>query len=479
MGGCVAPFCNNSTAKGYIMKIFPRDPQVLTKDVENDGSENNINENNINEITSIIPSNECTNEEATNDDKNTEVNTETIIINDTSEPITLSANISSITESNETLKEENDKYKKVVKKQQLQLIIMKKKLKALRFINSTLKKKRDLECGLIFDEMGITPRKCYNPATGSLIINKTEELGFHVNFITSDMGSGNTGLWKLLGISANRFKLEHFKELINIQENSGLLLTPKFNMDDLKCNNYMKIKVTKAKKMFDYDVGCTFELVADENNKPEFIITAWFTTREVIKQKFPEMEEELSEKLPFKNENWEVNAQDLKYYLNDGDETNFLKCMKDFQGEIPLWMAENLLTMSAQHTFQQAVTAILKRFGGKDLNVIKAARVAAQNGHHVILGELLKVEPEMANNLILIVCAELGVPGKQGVDNTSNLLKCLELILEQNNVDVRCTDKNHVELPVAKQSGRHVECRISKQNGLLWPVFIARVRKMQ
>lgn len=318
MGGCVAPFCNNSTAKGYIMKIFPRDPvrralwaqnvplenwvptnnsvlcevhfapemweanrkhklkrdaiptifgfffkkQVLTKDVENDGS----SENNINEITSIIPSNKCANEEATDDDKNTEVNIETVIINDTSEPITLSANISSITESIETIKEENDKYKELVKKQQLQLIIMRKKLKIMRLTNSALKskinndkykkavsamfnedqirallkknrtrnwsnetiqralkikfacgtagyeevlqnmplpslrtlrrklvdvqfepgisnqmfeflkykksffkEKRDLECGLIFDEMGITPRKCYNPATGSLV----------------------------------------------------------------------------------------------------------------------------------------------------------------------------------------------------------------------------------------------------------------------------------------------------------------------
>lgn len=26
MGGCAAPFCNNSSSKGYIMKIFPRDP---------------------------------------------------------------------------------------------------------------------------------------------------------------------------------------------------------------------------------------------------------------------------------------------------------------------------------------------------------------------------------------------------------------------------------------------------------------------
>ncbi|XP_066596027.1 THAP domain-containing protein 2-like [Prorops nasuta] len=26
MGGCSAPFCNNSSSKGYLMKIFPRDP---------------------------------------------------------------------------------------------------------------------------------------------------------------------------------------------------------------------------------------------------------------------------------------------------------------------------------------------------------------------------------------------------------------------------------------------------------------------
>lgn len=26
MGGCAIPFCNNSSAKGYIMKIFPQDP---------------------------------------------------------------------------------------------------------------------------------------------------------------------------------------------------------------------------------------------------------------------------------------------------------------------------------------------------------------------------------------------------------------------------------------------------------------------
>lgn len=26
MGGCAVPFCNNSAAKGYIMKIIPKNP---------------------------------------------------------------------------------------------------------------------------------------------------------------------------------------------------------------------------------------------------------------------------------------------------------------------------------------------------------------------------------------------------------------------------------------------------------------------
>lgn len=103
----------------------------------------------------------------------------------------------------------------------------------------------DLECGLVFDEMAITPNKCYNSSTGSLIVNitflnekgnathalvfmlvgiasrwkhvvgyhftgnsfnskslkdiifqiivKTEKIGLHVNFLTSDMGAGNVG----------------------------------------------------------------------------------------------------------------------------------------------------------------------------------------------------------------------------------------------------------------------------------------------
>ncbi|TGZ38331.1 Transient receptor potential cation channel protein painless [Temnothorax longispinosus] len=152
------------------------------------------------------------------------------------------------------------------------------------------------------------------------------------------------------------------------------------------------------------------------------------------------MREELSQVQIIISENsWE--AQVLENYLNDGDETNFLKFMAEIsQGEIPLWMAENLLTMSAQHNLKLAVTAILKRFEGKYLNVREAARTAVQNGHYDIFEALLKVKPEIAHYLILSICLMLGEPRKRVDDIRSNLEKCLKLILNQVK-DVRCTDK--------------------------------------
>lgn len=111
--------------------------------------------------------------------------------------------------------------------------------------------KTALEYSLVFDEMAISSQKCYNSSTRSLmgnitfpnekdnathalvfmlvgisnrwkhvvgyhftgnslnsktlrdiifqIIDKAEKMGFHVNFLTSDMGPGNVGLWRLLG----------------------------------------------------------------------------------------------------------------------------------------------------------------------------------------------------------------------------------------------------------------------------------------
>lgn len=259
-------------------------------------------------------------------------------------------------------------------------------LEFLQYKKSYFKKEIDLECGLIFDEMSITPKKCYDSSTGSRIgaitfpdekgnatpalvfmlvgiasrwkhvvgyhltgnsfnsqtlktiifqiIHKVEDIGFHVNFITSDMGPANTGLWKLLGISTGRFNkitnsiihpfdpnrhlyiiadpphifknvkqalitnhvitvpdnlvlkynlpsnkidIRHFKKLINTQVESEILLTPKLKISDIDCtNNFNKMRVSKAIHVFANDVSSSLELLADFQNKPEYITTAWF-----------------------------------------------------------------------------------------------------------------------------------------------------------------------------------------------------------
>lgn len=259
-------------------------------------------------------------------------------------------------------------------------------LEFLKYKKSYFKLDIDLECGLIFDEMAITPKKCYDSSSGSVIgditfpneegnathalvfmlvgiasrwkhvvgyhftgnsfnsktlkdivfqiISKTEDIGFHINFITSDMGPGNVGFWKLLGISTGRFskvknyiihpvdpnrhlyiiadpphvfknlkqalitnevitvpnnlvlkynlptnkiELKHFYELINVQEESELVLTPKLQKNDIDCNNnFNKMRVSKATHVFSNEVSSSLKLLADCYNKPEFLTTTWF-----------------------------------------------------------------------------------------------------------------------------------------------------------------------------------------------------------
>lgn len=172
------------------------------------------------------------------------------------------------------------------------------------------------------------------------------------------------------------------------------------------------------------------------------------TTREVIQQKLPGL------LLPPRSENRETNVHDLKYYLIANDEMNFLRSLKLVKMEVLHNVAEDLLEMAVQRNFYEIVMGILEKLKGSLFSVKKAAQVAVEQGNHVILQELLNVEPEVANDLILNACLELGMPGKQGVNNMSDRLQCLRLILEQENIDVRCTDnKGNTPLHYAARAG--------------------------
>lgn len=173
------------------------------------------------------------------------------------------------------------------------------------------------------------------------------------------------------------------------------------------------------------------------------------TTREVIERKLPDL------LLPPKQEDRRVrNAHDLKYYLVANDETNFLRSLELVEVETLHDVAEDLIEMATQRNFYEAVLAILEKLQGGLFSVKKAAQVAVQQSHYAILRELLNVEPEAAKDLILDACLELGMPGKRGIDNTSDRIECLKLILEQEDVDVRCTDnKGNTPLHYAARAG--------------------------
>lgn len=157
------------------------------------------------------------------------------------------------------------------------------------------------------------------------------------------------------------------------------------------------------------------------------------TAREVIQQRLPDVQ------LPPNCENRDMNAHDLKYYLLANDEINFTRSLETVKPEVVRGVVEDLLEMAAQRDLRQAVTGLLSKLQQGAFSVKKAARAAVQQGHHSILRELLNVEPEAANDLVLDACLELGMTGKRA-DDTSNQLECLRLILEQENIDVRCTD---------------------------------------
>ncbi|KAF3419985.1 hypothetical protein E2986_04275 [Frieseomelitta varia] len=156
------------------------------------------------------------------------------------------------------------------------------------------------------------------------------------------------------------------------------------------------------------------------------------TTRQVLEKKLPNLQLPLVEKRG-------VNIHDLKYYLNANDEINFLRCLEMIQDDVVNDEAEDLIEMAVQKDLKDAVVTLLKRTRGIGCNLEKAASLAVQQGSPDILRELLETDVDV-NNLLLDACLELGIPTKEGSGYMDNRLECLNLILERENVDVRCTD---------------------------------------
>lgn len=169
------------------------------------------------------------------------------------------------------------------------------------------------------------------------IINKAETIGLRVISVTSDMGSVNTGLWKLFGINASKYgtvnnscphpvdnkrrlyflhdtahafknlnqgllrnkyitipdnfvntyelpinivDASHLMELCSKQEDTlyfNLALAPKLRKQLLDTkNHFLKMKVSSATNVMSYAVSSALEFLAEDTNNPDFITTSWF-----------------------------------------------------------------------------------------------------------------------------------------------------------------------------------------------------------
>lgn len=166
------------------------------------------------------------------------------------------------------------------------------------------------------------------------------------------------------------------------------------------------------------------------------------TTREVIQEKLPDIS------LPPKCKSRKVNVYDLKYYLIANDEKSFLKSMELVKTEISNDAAEELLEIAVQHASYKTVLEFLQKLKKRRFSVRKAAEVAVLHSHSAILQKLLHVEPEIANDLVLSVCQQLGIPDERRKDNNAERLKCVRLVLEQKGVDVRRTDSKYTMMNV-------------------------------
>lgn len=159
------------------------------------------------------------------------------------------------------------------------------------------------------------------------------------------------------------------------------------------------------------------------------------TTREVLKKKLPDMI------LPPARTR-DLSVHNLRYFLNANDEINFLRYLEKFNNDSLINDINELLEMAAERNFYEIVKELLDRTHGDTLDLSTASITAVQQANYDILRELLKHDGELANELIIDACLELGMPVKHRSD-VDDRLKCLKLILDQDNVDVRCTDSKY------------------------------------
>ncbi|XP_078037291.1 transient receptor potential cation channel protein painless-like isoform X2 [Augochlora pura] len=160
------------------------------------------------------------------------------------------------------------------------------------------------------------------------------------------------------------------------------------------------------------------------------------STRDVLKRMLPDLE------LPPRIER-PLDVNTLQSQLTQNDEKSFLQCI-DKISNITENDTVNLIEIATKRNFESAVSLLLTK-GIDGRNLEKAAIIATEKNSPVILRLLLNnigyIRKHTAKELLFTVCDNLGIPGNDDSQDMLHRLDCLRLILERDEVTVRCTNE--------------------------------------
>ena len=158
------------------------------------------------------------------------------------------------------------------------------------------------------------------------------------------------------------------------------------------------------------------------------------TTREVLIQKWADLE------LPAIKEMKNIDVDEIRRAcLDANDETRFLDNLRRINDD-QLGDIDELVNTATKRNFPQGIEQLFKRGGLVHPKTYEIAQLAVELGHHDVLKKFLAIDSKLGNKLLLPACMELGVPNSSRPNHSDDRIKCLRLILEQPDVNVRCVD---------------------------------------
>ncbi|KAL7289797.1 hypothetical protein TKK_0016199 [Trichogramma kaykai] len=161
------------------------------------------------------------------------------------------------------------------------------------------------------------------------------------------------------------------------------------------------------------------------------------TARATIERQFPNI------KLPAPNATVSDPSRALFHYLTANDPANFERTLEAIEGT-PEGVFE-LLKKATRRGLTGPLDQLLRRFAPGPAELVALAELAIKHAWPEVLDRLLKLGArEFADQLLMpasqALCARLEPRPAQDHDAAAPRFRCLELVLEQENVDVRQQD---------------------------------------